>query len=56
MCEMIDNKNWDVVKSAPIYIQSKVLIGVGCTIFKGLTIREGAIVATESAVAKDVEP
>lgn len=50
------NKNWDVVKSAPIRICSKAWIGVGVTILKGVTIGEGAIVAAGSVVTKDVEP
>lgn len=52
----IANKNWDVVKSAPIHICSKAWIGVGCKILKGVTIGEGAIVAAGSVVTKDVEP
>lgn len=53
---MIHNKNWNVVKSAPIHIQDKVWIGVGCKILKGVTIGEGAVVAAGSVVVKDVEP
>ena len=52
----IANKNWYVVKSAPIHICSKAWIGVGCKILKGVTIGEGAIVAAGSVVTKDVEP
>lgn len=52
----ITNKNWSVVKSAPIHICSKAWIGVGCKILKGVTIGEGAIVAAGSVVTKDVEP
>ena len=52
----IANKNWDVVKSAPIHICSKAWIGTGCKILKGVTIGEGAIVAAGSVVTKDVEP
>ena len=36
----IKNKNWDVVRSAPIHICSKVWIGTGCKILKGVTIGE----------------
>ena len=52
----IKNKNWDVVKSAPIKICDKAWIGVGCMILKGVTIGEGAIVGAGSVVTKDVQP
>lgn len=52
----IANKNWDVVKSAPIHICSKAWVGTGAKILKGVTIGEGAIVAAGSVVVKDVEP
>jgi Acetyltransferase (isoleucine patch superfamily) len=52
----IANKNWFVVKSAPIHICSKAWIGHGVTILKGVTIGEGAIVGAGSVVTKDVEP
>ena len=52
----IANKNWSVVKSAPIHICSKAWIGHGVTILKGVTIGEGAIVGAGSGVTKDVEP
>lgn len=52
----LTNKNWDVVKSAPIKICDKVWIGTGCKILKGVTIGEGAIVAAGSVVTKDVQP
>lgn len=52
----IANKNWDIVKSAPIHICSKAWIGTGCIILKGVTIGEGAIVAAGSVVTKDVQP
>lgn len=50
----IANKNWDIVKTAPIHICSKAWIGTGCKILKGVTIGEGAIVAAGSVVTKDV--
>lgn len=52
----IKNKNWSVVKSKPIKICDKVWIGTRCTILKGVTIGEGAIVAAGSVVTKDIPP
>jgi len=52
----IKNKNWSVVKSAPIVICDKVWIGTGCKILKGVTIGEGAIVGAGSVVTKDIPP
>lgn len=49
-------KNWDVVKASPIIIQDKVWIGFGCTILRGVTIGEGAIVGAQSVVRENVEP
>lgn len=51
----IRNKDWSVVKSAPIHVEDKVWIGTGCKILKGVTIGEGAVVAAGSVVVKDVE-
>ncbi len=39
----------------PIAIGNRVLIGVGATIIKGVTIGDGAIVAAAAVVTKDVE-
>ena len=50
------NKNWSVVKSAPIHICDKAWLGFGVTILKGVTIGEGAVVAAGSVVTKDVPP
>ena len=52
----ISSKNWDVVKSEPIKICDKAWIGMGCTILKGVTIGERAIVAAKSVVTNDVPP
>jgi len=52
----IENKNWTVVNSKPIEIQSNAWIGMNCIILKGVTIGEGAIVAAGSVVTKDVQP
>jgi acetyltransferase-like isoleucine patch superfamily enzyme len=50
----IANKNWGVVNSKPIKINSNVWIGMNCIILKGVTIGEGAIVGAGSVVTKDV--
>lgn len=50
------NKNWSVVKSAPIHICDKAWLGFGVTVLKGVTIGEGAVVAAGSVVTKDVPP
>lgn len=42
--------------SAPIRIGNKVWIGVNATILKGVNIGEGAIIAANSLVNKDVPP
>lgn len=55
-CNIIANKNWNVVKTAPIHICSKAWIGVGAKIMKGVTVGEGAVVGAGSVVVKDVEP
>lgn len=52
----IVNKNWTKVISKPIKIESKVWIGFGVTILKGITIGEGAVVGAKSVVTKDVPP
>lgn len=47
-------KNWSVVKCAPVVIRDKVWIGFNSIILKGITIGEGAVVASGSVVTKDV--
>ena len=48
-------KDWSVVKSAPIHICSKVWIGTGVKILKGVTVGEEAVIGAGSVVTKDVE-
>lgn len=45
---------WELAESAPVVIHDGAWIGSRCTIMKGVTIGEGAIVATGSVVTKDV--
>ena len=52
----IKNKNWDVVKSAPIKICDNAWIGMNAIILKGVVIGEGAIVGAGSVVTKNVDP
>lgn len=52
----IKNKNWDIVRSAPIHICSKAWIGTGVKVLKGVTVGEGAIISAGSVVVKDVPP
>ena len=52
----IANKDWSVVKSAPIRICSKAWIGTGVKVLKGVTIGEGAVVGAGSVVTRDVPP
>jgi acetyltransferase-like isoleucine patch superfamily enzyme len=50
------SKDWSVVNSKPIVIEDNVWIGMHCTILKGITIGEGAIVGAGSVVSRDVAP
>ena len=50
----IANKNWGVVKTAPIRICKKAWIGTDVKVLKGVTIGEGAIVGAGSVVTRDV--
>ncbi len=50
----IENKDWSVVKSAPIIIKDNAWIGMNSIILKGVTIGEGSIVAAGSVVTHDV--
>jgi acetyltransferase-like isoleucine patch superfamily enzyme len=54
--DCFDRLDWTRVGSAPIVIQDRVWIGFGATILKGVSIGEGAIVASCSVVTRDVEP
>lgn len=46
--------NSSVPVKLPVTIEDKVWIGCRCTVLKGVTIGEGAIIAAGSVVTKDV--
>lgn len=47
---------WELSESSPIIIEDVVWVGRMCAIMKGVTIGEGAIVASNSIVTKDIPP
>lgn len=44
------------VKAAPIHIGDHVFIGANCTILKGVTIGDGAVIGANSLVNRDIPP
>ena len=48
-------KNWDVVASKPIHVQSKSWVGFNTIITKGVTLGEGTIVGCGSVVTKSTK-
>ncbi len=48
--------DWSTVAKAPVRICDNVWIGMHCTILKGVTIGEGAVISAGSVVYEDVEP
>jgi acetyltransferase-like isoleucine patch superfamily enzyme len=50
------HKNWSVVESKPVLLQSKCWIGFNSIITKGVIVGEGGIVASGSVVTKSVDP
>ena len=53
---MIANKDWSTVNTAPIKIHDNAWLGFGVVVLKGVTIGEGAIVGARAVVTKDVPP
>lgn len=49
-------KNWNVVESKSVKIESKSWIGFKSIILKGVVIKEGSIVGSGSVVSKSTEP
>lgn len=54
--DLARNRDWSDAKTAPIKICNKAWLGFGVSVLKGVTIGEGAIVASQSVVTKDVPP
>jgi len=55
-CNMVANKDWSKVGTAPIRICDYAWLGFEVVVLKGVTIGEGAIVGARSVVTKDVPP
>jgi galactoside O-acetyltransferase len=53
---MVANKDWSTVKSAPIKICDYAWLGFDVVVLKGVTIGEGAIIGARAVVTKDVPP
>jgi acetyltransferase-like isoleucine patch superfamily enzyme len=53
---MVANKDWSTVRSAPIKIHDYAWLGFGVVVLKGVTIGEGAIIGARAVVTKDVPP
>ena len=49
-------KDWTDIATAPVVISDHAWLGFGATILKGVTVGEGAIIAAQSVVTKDVAP
>lgn len=47
-------KDWREVKVAPVFIGSKVWIGFGAAILKGVQIGEGAVIGAHAVVTRNV--
>lgn len=53
---LLKNKNWSTVPTAPIDIQDHVWLGFDVVVLKGVTIGEGAVIAARSVVTSDIPP
>jgi galactoside O-acetyltransferase len=53
---MVANKDWSNVATAPIRICDCAWLGFDAVVLKGVTIGEGAIVGARAVVTKDVPP
>lgn len=55
-CELFKTEPFRIRRKGSVIIQNDVWIGQGCTIYGGVTIHNGAVVAGNSVVTKDVPP
>jgi acetyltransferase-like isoleucine patch superfamily enzyme len=53
---MQGRKDWSRIAVRPVQIDDKVWIGFGASILRGVRIGEGAVVAAQSVVTRDVPP
>ena len=53
---LIKNKDWTHVASAPIKIGNKTWIGFNAAILKGVAIEEEAVIGAQSVVLKNIPP
>ena len=53
---IITNKNWSTVSTAPIKICDYAWLGFDVLVLKGVTIGEGAVIGAKAVVTKDVPP
>jgi galactoside O-acetyltransferase len=53
---MLANKDWSKVQTAPIRICDYAWLGFDVVVLKGVTIGEGAVVGARAVVTKDVPP
>jgi acetyltransferase-like isoleucine patch superfamily enzyme len=49
-------KDWTNVAMKPVLVQDRAWIGFGATVLKGISVGEGAVIAAQSVVTKDVDP
>lgn len=54
--DLLGERNYEMKRKGQILIQNDVWIGRGSTIMGGVTIHNGAVVAANAVVTKDVEP
>lgn len=50
------DKSWGLINIRPVKISNKVWIGFGATVLKGVSIGEGAVIAAQAVVTRDVPP